>query len=189
MNATFVDKTTVVCHVPQLITTGNTSIVPGNGSDTRYSAAFFESFAIFSPAYGRRPYVRESNGSVVLQLDQSFLHGPDTPLALCVSVPQNASLGCILSLSLPAPPRRAFLRLPFRLDAMGLPRTARVDTLIALTFPASAVPLSQRGSDPNRKLLRASHPRVFARAVPPKTGSTVRVWQVGSTASNYPALA
>ena len=186
MNATFVDKTTVVCHVPQLITTGNTSIVPGNGSDTRYSAAFFESFAIFSPAYGRRPYVRESNGSVVLQLDQSFLKSPDTPLALCVSVVQNASLGCILSLDLPPPPRRAFLRLPFQLDAMGLPRTARVDTLISLTFPASAVPLSQRGSNTSRKILRVSHPRVFARATPPKPGSTVRVWQVKRAAVTFP---
>ena len=102
VNATFVDQMTVICHVPQLITTGNTSIVPGNGSDGRFSAAFFESFAILSPAYGRRPYVRESNGSIVLQLDQSFLNSPVTPLALCVTVPQNESLGCILSLrSLP----------------------------------------------------------------------------------------
>ena len=60
INATFISPSELRCHVPKLITAGNTSIVAGNGTASApYAPAYFESFALISPAFGRRPYQQQ----------------------------------------------------------------------------------------------------------------------------------
>ena len=179
-NATRVDDNTMICHVPKLITTGNTSVIAAAAAGN-YSAAYFHSFTLFSPAWGLRPYVRETNGSVVTQLDEALLHTPED-LSICVQLAGQGAK-CALNLALPPAPRRAYLQLPFALNALGLPRNVSILTTLALTFPAAAVAAIQRGGAAAATSLVAMHPRVFARAAPPSTAAKgTRVWQVDHAA-------
>lgn len=87
------DGTSVRCPVPSATTAGNTTIglafvasgidktssidatqatEPFPPADPRWALASLRHFAVFQPAFSRRPYVRESMGAVVAEVDASL---------------------------------------------------------------------------------------------------------------------
>ena len=78
LNATLavINASAVSCKLPSVWTAGVTTVfltLDGTGRDAgNWSASTFEYFALLNPAWGRRPYVRESEGSLVVATDRSL---------------------------------------------------------------------------------------------------------------------
>ena len=80
----------VECELPTFGSAGNTSVCVVLGpvdpwaeappahvcnvgaGNTTYAPAYFSRFALFSPQFSRRPFIREANGSVLLLTDSSL---------------------------------------------------------------------------------------------------------------------
>ena len=166
------------CEVPQFGSAGNTSVCavlgpvdpwaaapppltcnPGADNST-YAPAFFQRFALFSPQFSRRPYIREQNGSVVVLTDRS-LRGQTLQL--------TASLGNG-SAQISATIRGGSnVSVPFSLA--GLPPAVEEDVELSLTVVAQ----------PGGRKQTATHTRRFVRAAPPAKGSGIVTWQVDHT--------
>ena len=161
----------VECDIPPVFTSGNTSVAllaPGGSAtnttiDDRWAPAFVEHFALFQPEFGRRPYVRETQGEIVAALDHS-LFGL-TPLSVSTTI-GGRKIRHTLATGVGGP----WVRLPF--DLPPLPPNAYEVVNITLTLPSGET---------------VDHPRTFARAPPPEDsapgnlssgGQLPVVWQV-----------
>eukprot|EP01047_Picozoa_sp_COSAG01_P006691 COSAG01_NODE_246_length_20450_cov_195.166822_4_plen_556_part_00 len=139
------------CDLPPVITSGNTTVAllaPGGSTtnstiDPRWRPVFVEHFALFQPEFGRRPYVRETEGEIVAALDKS-LFGL-APLTISATIGGKPTRHTLTSVHGP------WLRLPFGFG--GLPRTLYELVNITLALPSGEV---------------IRHPRTFARAPPPE---------------------
>ena len=162
----------VTCELPKFGTVGNTSVCVVLGpvspygeappkpkcnagaDNSTYTPAFFERLALFSPQFGRRPFIREQNGSVVLVTDRSLagqqLHFRANIAGLEIS---HQFLG------------GTNISIPFPLTEM--PETAVEDVMLSLTLGDGKTVVS--------------HTRTFVRVPPPAAGSGVVAWQVDHT--------
>ena len=144
------------CLVQKVITTGNTSVSVAAADktnkvsgDPRWRPAHFEHYAIFQPDFGRRPYVRETEGEIVAAIDESLFGTPLTFSAFIAARPGER--GSLINHS--ATVHGPWFRFSFPLDAASLPTTLYSLTNITLTLPTGE---------------QIVHPRVFARAPPPE---------------------
>eukprot|EP00947_MAST-08B_sp_MAST-8B-sp1_P001693 g1693.t1 len=170
--ATIVSSTEARCELPVLGTGGNTSVCLVTGkvfdkygpappagrctagaNNVTYAPTYFSRFALFSPAFGRRPYFRETNGAIVVLTDYSTA-GMDLTLSATVgggTTPVSARIAGGTNRSI-----------PFSLGKM--PAAVAEDVVITLSgFPDGS---------------SVSHTRRFLRAPPPPAGSTIASWQV-----------
>ena len=154
---------TARCELPTLGTAGNTSVClvvgpvdtwgkqpPSGTCNSSYAPTYIQRFALFSPQFGRRPYVREKVGAVVMLTDYSLI---GTELAFKMSIAgktftANVSGGANISI-------------PF--DLSPLPASHAEDVTLELTLPGGVV---------------VNHTRRFLRSPPPQSGSPVITWQV-----------
>jgi hypothetical protein len=123
-----------------------------------YTCAYFEHYAAFAPAFGRRPYFGETEGSVIVQTDFA-LKGQRLALSATVGgVPLFADGG---NTSVEFEGGRT-VRLPFALTKLP----ARISELVNIT-----VAVLSSGAT-------ASKPRRFLRAPPPSTTTGISTIQV-----------
>jgi hypothetical protein len=157
------------CELPSFGTVGNTSvcIVLGHvdpfgaappkllcnaGADnSTYGAAFFSRFALFSPQFGRRPFVREETGSIVVLTDRSLRGQPLRMHATIAGMSVSHSFTGGTNISV-----------PFSLSP--LPASVLDDVDISLTLGDGHTVVS--------------HTRTFVRVAPPEARSGVVAWQV-----------
>jgi hypothetical protein len=160
------------CEVPKFGTVGNTSVCvvlgPVSPYDTAppkltcnagpdnstYAPAFFHRLALFSPQFGRRPFIREQNGSVILMTDSSLagqrLHFQATIAGLEIS--HQFVGGTNVSFTFPL---------------TEMPASVVEDVVLSLTLGDGKTVVS--------------HTRTFVRVPPPAVGSGLVAWQVDHT--------
>ena len=169
----------VACELPELGSAGNTSLCvvlgpvdpwaapPPKGAcssgtgNTSYAPAFYTRFALFSPQFGRRPFIRELNGSVIMLTD-STLKGQT--LRFSSTVAGQAISGTV--------PGGGNVSIPFALAGMPLTVMEDVELSLTLTLPPG------QGSG---GVATVSHTRTFVRVPPPALGSGIVTWQVDHT--------
>lgn len=149
------DGGSAACDLPRVATAGNTTVCLGNASAcagtslpyaSPWAAGFIEHYAAVAPSFTRRPYVRETEGGLVLDFDTSLLGR-----ALRV----RAALGATVLV-----------------DEELRPSTTR--RIVA--FPLKDLPASVYAAatiDVSAGAEVYSHERVFARAPPPTTHAVV----------------
>ena len=144
--ATYINATHLSCRLSAVTTAGNTTVALNTTATTKckgwpicggphrfscdapqqggYHCAFVEHFALFAPAFGRRPYIAETHGSIVVDTDYSLQSAQQltvtADLGHGVTVKQQVRAG-------------ARGKVVFRLDA--LPSTMSADVAITLTLP------------------------------------------------------
>jgi hypothetical protein len=146
---------------------------------------FFEHFALFAPAFSRRPYFRETEGALIVELDLPALAGKKITLSVNFNhgemgdAMNTAGTTLVTStMTVPAlssPLAREScdahghcrpvlpLRIPFALDKV--PTSFDDDTTIKLQLSGSTAAV-------------ATHTRRLIRAAPPRDGSGVATFQV-----------
>lgn len=160
------------CELPKFGTVGNTSVClvlgpvsPYNQAppkltcnvgldNSSYAPAFFHRLALFSPQFGRRPFIREQNGSVILMTDRS-LAGQRLQFRASIAgleISHQFVGGTNISI-------------PFPLTEM--PASVVEDVKLSLTLGDGKTVVS--------------HTRTFVRVPPPAVGSGVVAWQVDHT--------
>ena len=170
------NSTTARCTVPAVWTAGMTTVyvtMDGTGDDAgNWTPAIFEFFALANPAWGRRPYVYETEGSVVVATDRS-LFGRTLRL--------SASLAPGVSISAQIPGGRELL-VPFSLSKLP----PHFDSKVNITV--SGLPAAAGGS--------VTHMRRLVRVPPPEASgsSAATVFQVdhetgGMLAAGVPYIA
>ena len=186
--ATVLDADTLACATGPVVTAGNTTvcIVPlaaagaGGGAaagarvrvhttsytskvlcgaNTTWAPAFVEHFPRFAPAFNRRPYFREAEGSVVAELDVASLAGQQ--VTLTVEIGQG--LPTLLNHTFAVGPATGFVRIPFSLQ--GVASDVNADAVFTLASPTGRFP-------------PARHTRKFSRSPPPPATTSVTTWQV-----------
>lgn len=173
----------VVCELPELGSAGNTSlcvvlgpvdpwaVAPPKGAcsagagNTSYAPAYFSRFALFSPQFGRRPFIREQQGSVIMLTD-STLRGQT--LKFSATVAGHAISGTV--------PGGGNVSIPFALAA--LPATVTEDVELSLTL---TLPPGQGSGGSGGGVATVSHTRTFVRVPPPAVDSGIVTWQVDHT--------
>ena len=156
LNATLtvINSSAVSCRLPAVWTAGVTTVflsLDGTGSDAgSWSASTFEYFALLNPAWGRRPYVRESEGSLVVATDRS-LFGQALKLSAIIAT---------FTLSATIPGGQEMI-IPFSLASLPASLDAKVN--ITLALPSGGV---------------VSHMRRFLRVPPPVSSSAATTFQV-----------
>jgi hypothetical protein len=157
LNATLrvVNESAVTCSLPSVWTAGITEVyltLDGTGRDAgNWSSTSFEYYPMLNPAWGRRPYVRETEASLVVATDRS-LFGQTLQLtaALTPTFTLNATIAGGRELLVPF----SLVQLPAVLDA-------KVN--ITLRLPSG---------------LTVAHMRRFLRVAPPPANSSVTTFQV-----------
>jgi hypothetical protein len=142
---------------------------------------FVEHFALFAPAFSRRPYFRETEGALLVELDLLTLAG------------QTVTLSVELNSSTPAP---ALLRSTITVAALGSPLArescdphGRCHPVLPLRIPFSLKPVpTDYDADATIKLqvvggaaataAAATHRRRLVRAAPPAVGTGVVTFQI-----------
>lgn len=128
-NATVQDRNTLVCHIPSVTTTGNTTICITKlgdavlakevcGASPVWAPLFIEHYALMKPAFDRRPYFREATGTMLLDVD-SVLHGA----SVTVTVTLGQQTHALLLLNTTFTVTQQYYALPFSLSA--LPKVRR----------------------------------------------------------------
>jgi hypothetical protein len=173
------DWRAVRCHLSRaewpLLTGGNASLTVDsiNGSGSRGGVPggrAVELFAIFEPQWGRRPYLREKKGSLVLEVDRS-LAVPGLALQVSASLPGDVTIkGAV--------PAGRRVRIPFSLAEVP----SKVDEVITIQL--------QLPDGTN-----ITKTRRFIRHPPPSSNASLVTWQVdherggGLLADGIPFLA
>jgi hypothetical protein len=170
--ASVVGPRELTCELPRFGTVGNTSVcvvlgpvspygvappkLTCNAGDdgSAYAPAFYHRLALFSPQFGRRPFVREAHGSVILLTDRSLagqsllFHATIAGLAISHRFVGGTNVS-----------------IPFPLAEM--PPSVLEDVVLSLTLGDNTTVVS--------------HTRTFVRVPPPADGSGLVAWQVDHT--------
>ena len=163
MPATALSPTRVRCHLDSaewpLLTGGNASLtvdsVNGSGKHGLPGGRNVELFALFEPQWGRRPYLRESDGALVLAIDDSL---DSTSLRVQAALPGGERIDAAVS--------AGRVRVPFSLARLP----SDVDEIVAITLMNTA----GWNITKSRRLIR--HP-------PPPSDATFVTWQVSLSLS------
>jgi hypothetical protein len=162
--ATLVNPTTVRCHLANaewpLLTGGNASLTVDGINGTAKGASLpggraVELFALFEPQWGRRPYLREAEGALVLALDASLAQAG--ALHVTATLPGGAKIDASVSAG-------CTVRVPFTLA--GVP--VAVDELVQITLTAAD----------SKRFPPITKGRRFIRHPPPPANATFVSWQV-----------
>ena len=154
-NATRVNASAVICHVPGSIATeGNTTVTV----DSDGSFAYIRHYAAFVPEFSRRPYYRETEGAVIVRV--AHVIAAEHALSLSANLPcggghVHAQLFGQNSTELS---HFATYRVPFPLAPLSA--TCYEDTTLTLT--AAGLPSVSR----IRTLVRAPPPQATGKQMP-----------------------
>lgn len=160
VTATVLNASAVACSIPAgvIATEGNTTIVVGG------AVAFVRHYAAFVPEFSRRPFIRESEGAILVR----------TPLALAPLVPTlTAQLPCggprlTVKLVHAAPAAPAAHRPPF----VEWRATFSLAAIATTCYEVVAISLDVAGH------VQVTRNRTFIRAAPPAAGTAKTAWQV-----------
>ena len=146
--AKVINATTIECITPPEVTAGNSTLcilkanatmgkkaICGTGPGYEWSPGYFEHFPLFAPAFSRRPYILESTGAVIAQLDLQALVGQQVTFAIEIG-------NVTFSYPFTVLPTSEFARFEFPL--VDLPDDVDVDAKLTLSTHSMKAPHIRR---------------------------------------------
>lgn len=146
---------------------------------TPYTPVFFEHFPLFAPAFSRRPYIREAEGALVVELDLQALAGRKITLSIEAALEGGRATTTLMSSTVVV----AALGSPLARERCDSHGRCRPVLPLRIPFSLAPVPVSF-DADTTIKLAvdgptaAATHTRRLIRAAPPPEGSSVVTFQV-----------
>ena len=146
---------------------------------TPYAPTFFEHFALFAPAFNRRPYFREMEGALIVELDLPTLADKKITLSIEFTAEGNSAATALMSSTLTV----AALGSPLARESCDAHGRCRPVLPLRIPFSLAKVPTSL-DVDATIKLsvegatAVATHTRRLIRAAPPPEASGLATFQV-----------